>query len=136
VSGVAVLAESHISVHTWPEIGYGAFDVFMCGDAEPWRAVDVLKAAFGTRDVRVRELLRGDGVVPVGARGMSLRDGWSFETLHADYAQALKVERLIYDSETEHQRLRVFENNRFGRVLTLDDVVQTTEATISSITRC
>ena len=63
VSGVAVLAESHISVHTWPEIGYGAFDVFMCGDAEPWRAVDVLKAAFDTPDVRVRELKRGEGVV-------------------------------------------------------------------------
>ncbi|WP_099823657.1 adenosylmethionine decarboxylase [Oceaniglobus indicus] len=63
VSGVAVLAESHISVHTWPEIGYGAFDVFMCGDADPWRAVDVLKAAFATDDVRVRELLRGDGLV-------------------------------------------------------------------------
>ncbi len=63
VSGVAVLAESHISVHTWPEIGYGAFDVFMCGDANPWRAVDVLKAAFGTDDVRVRELLRGDGLI-------------------------------------------------------------------------
>ena len=63
VSGVAVLAESHISVHTWPEIGYGAFDVFMCGDARPWLAVDVLKRAFGTADVRVKELLRGDGVV-------------------------------------------------------------------------
>ena len=63
VSGVAVLAESHISVHTWPEIGYGAFDVFMCGDANPWRAVDVLKAAFMTDDVRVKELLRGDGLV-------------------------------------------------------------------------
>lgn len=63
VSGVAVLAESHISVHTWPEIGYGAFDVFMCGDARPWLAVDVLKAAFSTPDVRVKELLRGDGVV-------------------------------------------------------------------------
>jgi S-adenosylmethionine decarboxylase len=63
VSGVAVLAESHISVHTWPEIGYGAFDVFMCGDAQPWLAVDVLKAAFETPDVRVRELLRGDGLV-------------------------------------------------------------------------
>jgi S-adenosylmethionine decarboxylase len=63
VSGVAVLAESHISVHTWPEIGYGAFDVFMCGDAEPWRAVDVLSKAFGTEDVRVKELLRGDGLV-------------------------------------------------------------------------
>ncbi|MBV0912263.1 adenosylmethionine decarboxylase [Anianabacter salinae] len=63
VSGVAVLAESHISVHTWPEIGYGAFDVFMCGDAQPWKAVDVLAKAFGTRDVRVKELLRGDGLV-------------------------------------------------------------------------
>jgi len=63
VSGVAVLAESHISVHTWPEIGYGAFDVFMCGDAKPWLAVDVLKKAFATPDVRVKELLRGDGLV-------------------------------------------------------------------------
>ena len=63
VSGVAVLAESHISVHTWPEIGYGAFDVFMCGDAEPWKAVGVLSKAFGTSDVRVKELLRGDGLV-------------------------------------------------------------------------
>ncbi len=63
VSGVAVLAESHISVHTWPEIGYAAFDVFMCGDAQPWNAVNVLSEAFETDDVRVRELLRGDGVV-------------------------------------------------------------------------
>lgn len=63
VSGVAVLAESHISVHTWPEIGYGAFDVFMCGDAQPWLAVDVLAKAFDTADVRVRELKRGEGVV-------------------------------------------------------------------------
>lgn len=63
VSGVAVLAESHISVHTWPEIGYGAFDVFMCGDAEPWKAVDVLKQAFNTDMVEVRELLRGEELI-------------------------------------------------------------------------
>ena len=63
VSGVAVLAESHISVHTWPEIGYGAFDVFMCGSARPWHAVDVLAAAFETSDIRVRELLRGDSLI-------------------------------------------------------------------------
>ncbi|MFW8592985.1 adenosylmethionine decarboxylase [Cribrihabitans neustonicus] len=63
VSGVAVLAESHISVHTWPEIGYGAFDVFMCGDAEPWKAVGVLKEAFSTDLVEVRELLRGEELI-------------------------------------------------------------------------
>ena len=63
VSGVAILAESHISVHTWPEIEYGAFDVFMCGNAQPWNAVAVLKEIFETSDVQVREILRGDGVV-------------------------------------------------------------------------
>ncbi len=63
VSGVAVLAESHITVHTWPEIGYGAFDVFMCGEAEPWAAVEVLRRTFSAREVRVKELLRGEGLV-------------------------------------------------------------------------
>ena len=63
VSGVAVLAESHISVHTWPESGYGAFDVFMCGDADPHRAVDVLRRAFNAGIVQVMEIHRGEGLV-------------------------------------------------------------------------
>lgn len=53
--------------------------------------------------------------------------GWSVETLHRDYRQCLRADRVLYDSETEHQRLRVIENATFGRVLTLDGVVQTTE---------
>jgi len=61
VSGVAVLAESHISTHTWPEREYAAFDVFMCGDAEPHKAVDILARAFEAEDVKVSEILRGDG---------------------------------------------------------------------------
>lgn len=59
VSGVAVLAESHISVHTWPECGYAAFDVFMCGETKPQRAVEVLKRAFRPGRITVSELLRG-----------------------------------------------------------------------------
>ena len=59
VSGVAVLAESHISVHTWPERDYAAFDVFMCGDAEPENAIAVLKRAFFPRRLEVNEELRG-----------------------------------------------------------------------------
>jgi spermidine synthase len=53
--------------------------------------------------------------------------GWTIETLHGDHAQALRETRVLYDSQTAHQRLRVFENGIFGRVLTLDDVVQVTE---------
>lgn len=59
ISGVAVLAESHISVHTWPERGYAAFDIFMCGDARPEEAVPVLKSAFNPTRVTVSEQLRG-----------------------------------------------------------------------------
>lgn len=59
VSGVAVLAESHISVHTWPERQYAAFDVFMCGDAHPERAIPILREAFRPGRVEVREYLRG-----------------------------------------------------------------------------
>ena len=62
VSGVAVLAESHISVHTWPEAGYAAFDVFMCGDAKPEKCVEVLKRAFTPGRTQVSELLRGKEV--------------------------------------------------------------------------
>lgn len=59
VSGVAVLAESHISVHTWPEEGFAAFDVFMCGDAKPELAVPILKQAFAAERVEVNEIRRG-----------------------------------------------------------------------------
>ncbi|MEJ2640627.1 MAG: adenosylmethionine decarboxylase [Desulfosarcinaceae bacterium] len=59
ISGVAVLAESHISVHTWPERDYAAFDVFMCGDAQPHKAIAVLEAAFAPDRTKVTELQRG-----------------------------------------------------------------------------
>ena len=63
VSGVAVLAESHISVHTWPESRYGAFDVFMCGEADPHKAAAVLKDAFNAGIMKVTEIHRGEGLV-------------------------------------------------------------------------
>jgi spermidine synthase len=53
---------------------------------------------------------------------------WRVEQLHADFQLGLKADRVLYDSETEHQRIVLFENASFGRVLTLDSVVQTTEA--------
>ncbi|MGI9382319.1 MAG: adenosylmethionine decarboxylase [Methyloligellaceae bacterium] len=59
VSGVAVLAESHISIHTWPEHNYAAVDVFMCGETEPHKAIDVLRARFAPERVIVNEHLRG-----------------------------------------------------------------------------
>jgi len=59
VSGVAVLAESHISIHSWPETGYAALDVFMCGGAEPHKAVEVLRQSFRPATISVEEVMRG-----------------------------------------------------------------------------
>lgn len=60
ISGVAVLAESHISVHTWPESRFAAFDVFMCGDTNPEVCIDIMREAFEAERVDVKEILRGE----------------------------------------------------------------------------
>lgn len=59
VTGVAVLAESHIALHTWPEFDYAAFDIFMCGTCEPRNAVDVLRESLMPKRTEVSEHLRG-----------------------------------------------------------------------------
>lgn len=59
ISGVAVLAESHISIHTWPERAYAAIDIFMCGDARPHEAIKILREAFAPAHIQLAEHKRG-----------------------------------------------------------------------------
>jgi S-adenosylmethionine decarboxylase proenzyme len=66
VTGVAVLAESHLSIHTWPEHGYVAADVFTCGSTtRPEAAAEWLRTAFEAETTEIRELQRG--VMPQSA---------------------------------------------------------------------
>jgi len=59
VTGLALLAESHISIHTWPESGYAAVDVFTCGDhTMPERACQVVAAELGARDHKLTSFRR------------------------------------------------------------------------------
>lgn len=59
ITGVALLAESHISVHTWPELNYAAFDAFMCGNAKPEKAVAFLEEIFKPERTEIKEIKRG-----------------------------------------------------------------------------
>jgi S-adenosylmethionine decarboxylase len=59
VSGVVVIAESHLSVHTWPMSRYAAADVYTCGTLDPRPCISFLGRKFGSADIRVAEVIRG-----------------------------------------------------------------------------
>jgi S-adenosylmethionine decarboxylase len=60
VSGVVIIAESHLSIHTWPEYGYAAVDIFTCGTTvQPEKAAGVLIEKLGSRNHSVVEIPRG-----------------------------------------------------------------------------
>lgn len=58
VTGFMMLAESHISIHSWPELSYAALDIFMCGSARIEAAIAVIERAFEGSDLTVRRLAR------------------------------------------------------------------------------
>ncbi len=59
VSGTLLIAESHLSIHTWPEHGYVAVDIFTCGGLDPRPGLNLLAHAFGATDSRMQEIVRG-----------------------------------------------------------------------------
>ena len=60
VSGTVILAESHLSIHTWPEKGYAAMDFYTCGDhTDPWLACELAARALDARSVLTTEFKRG-----------------------------------------------------------------------------
>lgn len=116
VTGVAILAESHISIHTWPERGYAALDIFMCGTCNPHDCVPVLERLFAPLRSEVGEHKRG--LTPLS---------WFDETLIDGFHQRLEITRVLFQEKTGHQDLILFENPTLGRVLALDGIVQVTE---------
>ncbi len=60
VSGVVVISESHLAIHTWPEIGFAAIDVFTCGNTvDPWQACNFLIRGFRAQNATTTEVKRG-----------------------------------------------------------------------------
>jgi S-adenosylmethionine decarboxylase len=60
VSGVVVISESHLAIHTWPEFGYAAVDIFTCGQTvDPWVSCNYLKQKFAAQNMTAREIKRG-----------------------------------------------------------------------------
>jgi S-adenosylmethionine decarboxylase proenzyme len=61
ISGVVIVSESHLAIHTWPEHRFAALDYFTCGEKiDQARAVEKMRLALGAEEVSVREILRGE----------------------------------------------------------------------------
>ena len=60
ITGIVLLAESHLAIHTWPELDYVAIDIYTCGDkANPEKALEYLKEKFQPKKVEIKKIKRG-----------------------------------------------------------------------------
>ena len=59
ITATATLAESHIAIHTWPEYGYFAADLFFCGDGDPHLAMDYISSTLQAGEIRMKKMTRG-----------------------------------------------------------------------------
>lgn len=73
VSGVVIISESHLTIHTWPELGYAAVDVFTCGDKiNPWDACNYMTEKFEANNMTATEVKRGIFEQPVSVKASNI----------------------------------------------------------------
>ncbi len=142
VSGVVVIQESHLAIHTWPEYGYAAVDLFTCGEMDAWISFDMLKKAFGAKSYSALEMKRGSvnlltrndfDMTTMRQKASEWRNPEFFTRnvwfTDKDENQALSLRftgDVHYDVKSPYQRVRILESYKYGKFLALDDMVMTT----------
>ena len=126
VTGVVLLAESHLAIHTWPETGNVTLDVYVCNfsDDNSGKARQLLEsviAAFQPERIQRQHLQRGD----ISAAG-SAAEQWVREELTSNSAYSFRAE-VIKRKQTPFQKLELLQSPVFGRMLRLDERFMTSE---------
>ena len=88
VTATVTLAESHIAIHTWPEYGYFAADLFFCGKGKPATAMEVLQQALQAKEVKMQEIERG---FPANINTAIIQDEESSPNLATNLKQRLEA---------------------------------------------
>lgn len=142
VSGVVVIQESHLAIHTWPEYGYAAVDLFTCGEMDAWISFDYLKECFKSKSYSALEMRRGSvnlltrndfDMTTMREKAAEWRNP-DFYTRNVwftdkDEDQALSLRftgEVFFDVQSPYQRVRILESVKYGKMLALDDMVMTT----------
>lgn len=122
VTAIVVLAESHVSIHTWPEWGGATLDAYTCGAADPELLMDIVIEELNPAIVRRAAVPR---TVPGGADDRGFRFA-EFITPADRYEH--DIAEVIVEGSTQYQDYMIGRSDVWGRMLVLDGVVQSTEA--------
>jgi len=139
VSCVVVIQESHLSIHTWPEYKFASVDLYTCGDTvDPWIAFNFLAKSFASSNFSAVELKRGlkqfltipdaqdtKEMAPVP----QFQSNTWFQELNKSIGAGvcIKTNKRLYKEDSDFQKVEIYETEKWGNMLVLDGVVNTTE---------
>jgi spermidine synthase len=143
VSGVVVIQESHLAIHTWPEYQYAAVDLFTCGDTvDPWISFDHLQRVFQAKNHSALEMHRGsiNMLNRVEFKAKDLRKQME-EELQPQYKrnlwftdkdenQALSLRysgNVLFKETSPYQTVSVYDTHAYGKMLAIDNMIMCTE---------
>jgi spermidine synthase len=143
VSGVVVIQESHLAIHTWPEYGFASVDIFTCGETvNPWVCYQILHEKFKATHGSAMEMGRGqrdllrkvtdkfnppDVWEDTKVEPLHVRNIWYTERDDMIAASFRHRGEMLFREQSPFQKVEVFDTYAYGKMLTLDGKVMTTE---------
>lgn len=122
VTSIALISESHIAIHTYPEAGHASIDIFTCanGSKSVKKLLEFLKGRLKPKTVKVMEIHRGNPLELKQENWLTSFSGTGFEVKY--YA-----DKVLLSTRTKYQQLDIIENESFGRMMFLDKDLQISE---------
>jgi len=121
VTLLAIISESHIAMHTYPEAGNVSLDVYTCSDAKKQeKFIELVKKQLKPKSTRIAEVQRGSTIDLVNR-------SWITSESTYDYEVKYYVDKLLYSNKSKYQLIEIVKNKTFGRMLFLDRDLQISE---------
>jgi spermidine synthase len=128
VSGALVLAESHLTIHTWPEVdGYAAIDMFTCGDyTDNFKALEVMMNRFAATGSVVVEIERGKQRMIWSEQENSTIFREALDPLKG-FQATVRTKSLLENVQSDFQNIKMYDTAPLGKMMVIDDIIQYTE---------
>lgn len=122
VTSIAVISESHIAVHTYPEARHASIDIFTCanGTKAVMKLLRILRGRFKPKTVKHIEISRGNPIALTQKNWLTSFSGTGFEVKY-------HVQKVLLSKRTKYQQLDIIDNESFGRMMFLDKDLQISE---------